>query len=255
MAQLLTGCALATANTLFRPTRASVLPVLLCPFSPLSENILIAIDGASGRRPAKHPIPGPMAVRLGLFAREPIGGAGLPHRSYVGVASGLLKDSNSALPIGHGGTRLGGSTCRPHEVGQGPQWELGNVEIADVSLTKFCVSRKCSRGKVPALWAQGRPNTGVERDLETRDDPLFILDLIRGGNRRPRLLQRFVFNPLGHVLRGQEQPSYSSWPTSCKASSSIAATLSNSPSNPAPAKIVTPNGNLVFLPSNTSSIS
>lgn len=156
-----------------------MLPVLLCPFSPLSENILIAIDGASGRRPAKHPIPGPMAVRLGLFAREPIGGAGLPHRSYVGVASGLLKDSNSALPIGHGGTRLGGSTCRPHEVGQGPQWELGNVEIADISLTKFCVSRKCSRGKVPELGARGRPNKGVERDLETRDDPLFILDLIR----------------------------------------------------------------------------
>lgn len=84
-----------------------MLPVLLCSFSPLSETILIAIDGASGRRPAEHPISGPMAVRLGLFAREPIGGAGLPHRSYVGVAAGLLKDSNSALPIGHGWTRLG----------------------------------------------------------------------------------------------------------------------------------------------------
>jgi hypothetical protein len=134
-------CSCDRKYSISTPTRASVLPVLLCSFSPLSETILIAIDGASGRRPAKHPISGPMAVRLGLFAREPIGGAGLPHRSYVGVASGLLKDSNSALPIGHGRTRLGGSTCRPHEVGQGPQWELGNVEIADVSLTKFCVSR------------------------------------------------------------------------------------------------------------------
>jgi len=33
-------------------------------------------------------------------------------------------------PIGHGVMRLGGNMCCLHEVGKGPKWVLGNVEIA-----------------------------------------------------------------------------------------------------------------------------
>ena len=60
-----------------------------------------------------------------------------PQSIYVGEDFGLLKDSNLPPAIGHGTTRLGGSTCRLHGKFQGPWWVLGNLEIADVSLSKF----------------------------------------------------------------------------------------------------------------------
>jgi hypothetical protein len=72
-------------------------------------------------------------VNLGLGhldSRDLIVDAGYPTRSYVCGASGLLKVSNVAAPIGHGFMRLGGNMCCLHEVGKGPKWVLGNVEIA-----------------------------------------------------------------------------------------------------------------------------
>jgi hypothetical protein len=72
-------------------------------------------------------------VNLGLGhlnSRDLIVDAGYPTRSYVCGACGLLKVSNVAAPIGHGFMRLGGKMCRLHEVGKGPTWVLGNVEIA-----------------------------------------------------------------------------------------------------------------------------
>lgn len=55
-----------------------------------------------------------------LDSRDRIDAAGYPTRCYVCGASQLLKDSNVGAPIGHGTTRLGGSTCRVHEVGKRP---------------------------------------------------------------------------------------------------------------------------------------
>ena len=90
-----------------------------------------------------------MNLGLGhLDSRDLIVDAGYPTRSYVCGACGLLKDSIVAALIGHGFMRLGGNMCCLHEVGKGPKWVLGNVEI--VGVFKFenkiylCVSRLLS---------------------------------------------------------------------------------------------------------------
>ena len=136
-----------TSNTLFRPS------VLLCPFSPLTEIILIAIAGTF-RASCKTSEFWSSRGELDRFiSHDRIVDAGLPHRSYVGVASGLLKDSNSACPIGSNQTRLGGSTCPVHEVGKGPRRLLHNCRDCHVSLCTFCVSPSA---KIPTEDYSGR---------------------------------------------------------------------------------------------------
>lgn len=119
--------------------------VLVCPFSPLTDIILIAIAGASQRhlqniRLVAQSQPA-LIKEIGFYSRGRIVAAGLPHRSYVGVASGLLKDSQCAASHWPRRDEAGGNTCKVQEVGQGPRWVLGNVEIADILLSKFCVSQ------------------------------------------------------------------------------------------------------------------
>jgi hypothetical protein len=69
-----------------------------------------------------------------LDSRDRIVNAGYPTENLRRWSLGLLKDSNIELPIGHGTTRLGAAHAECMK-GQGPQWVLGNVEIADVSVT------------------------------------------------------------------------------------------------------------------------
>ncbi len=60
-----------------------------------------------------------------------------PQSIYVGEDFGLLKDSNLPPAIGPGTTRLGQHMPTAWEI-QDPWWVLGNLEIADVSLSKCC---------------------------------------------------------------------------------------------------------------------